>query len=237
MRPILLFTTFAIACYPAPAVSQSDAARPNQAQYLKGQQHFVLRVAGSSTSECRITDNDVRVSTINRIVPAGIIIDNSSVFEIQVNFHGVYMSAVDACVVNASVRVREWGFFRTIAGVEHASYLDITEFASISYGNRPAFSDYFLNNALVGLVDRVLAVWREGNAGAAFVRQEQAPQIAQEPNLRTVQERLRALGIYAGTIDGRSGPQTRTAIQAFQRAQLLPATGDLDQETMRRLFP
>ncbi|WP_421992335.1 peptidoglycan-binding domain-containing protein [Roseococcus sp.] len=38
-------------------------------------------------------------------------------------------------------------------------------------------------------------------------------------------------------MDSNFGPATRASVQEFQRANLLPATGDLDPETMRKLFP
>jgi hypothetical protein len=57
------------------------------------------------------------------------------------------------------------------------------------------------------------------------------------PNIRTVQQRLSDLGLYRGTIDGITGPGTRSAIQQFQRQNNLPATGDLDDRTMRLMFP
>src|SRR5688500_7826504 len=42
-------------------------------------------------------------------------------------------------------------------------------------------------------------------------------------------------GFSSGEIDGRTGANTRRAINAFQKAQGLPVTGQLDAETWQRL--
>ena len=44
--------------------------------------------------------------------------------------------------------------------------------------------------------------------------------------LAAIQRRLAELGYDPGPADGRAGPRTRTAIQAFQRARGLPAEGE-----------
>ncbi|MBB4285939.1 caspase family protein [Roseospira goensis] len=52
---------------------------------------------------------------------------------------------------------------------------------------------------------------------------------------REVQARLNALGFGAGGVDGRPGPRTRGALQAFQGAHGLPATGYLTTASLTRL--
>jgi peptidoglycan hydrolase-like protein with peptidoglycan-binding domain len=52
-----------------------------------------------------------------------------------------------------------------------------------------------------------------------------------------VQQRLRSLNLATGTPDGIYGPQTATAMRAFQTANSLPATSVCDQSTWRQLFP
>ncbi|MCB1500830.1 MAG: peptidoglycan-binding protein, partial [Bauldia sp.] len=51
-----------------------------------------------------------------------------------------------------------------------------------------------------------------------------------------VQTALNALGFPAGTADGKVGPKTRGAIEAFQGAAGLPVTGQVDDAMLRRLF-
>ncbi len=73
-----------------------------------------------------------------------------------------------------------------------------------------------------------------GTALAAAARE--APRAAPEPRfVRDAQQALRDLGYVPGPIDGRVGPRTRTALQRYQHAEGLPATGRLDAETMVRL--
>jgi lipoprotein-anchoring transpeptidase ErfK/SrfK len=47
---------------------------------------------------------------------------------------------------------------------------------------------------------------------------------------------LGRLGISSGSIDGRIGPQTRSALRAFQQKEHLAVTGELDAATQERLL-
>jgi len=60
-------------------------------------------------------------------------------------------------------------------------------------------------------------------------------QTLQPPFVREAQRALRDLGYHPGPIDGTVGPQTRSALVKYQLAEKLPATGQLDAETMERL--
>jgi len=50
-----------------------------------------------------------------------------------------------------------------------------------------------------------------------------------------VQENLRRLGYYKGSIDGFSGSGTRTAIRAYQVDRGLPVTGRIDRDLLQDL--
>ena len=52
---------------------------------------------------------------------------------------------------------------------------------------------------------------------------------------REVQEALKAKGNDPGPIDGRMGPKTLAALKAFQEANGLKATGQLDNQTAEKL--
>lgn len=56
-----------------------------------------------------------------------------------------------------------------------------------------------------------------------------------DPVLQQAQERLSKLGYALGVPDGIYGPQTRQALEAFQRDQKLPVTGNLDAATSQAL--
>ncbi len=53
----------------------------------------------------------------------------------------------------------------------------------------------------------------------------------------TAQKALTRLGYGPLKADGVAGPGTRRVIEAFQRANTLPVTGELDTPTLQRLTP
>ncbi len=53
--------------------------------------------------------------------------------------------------------------------------------------------------------------------------------------IRQIQEALRALGYYQGTISGTMSTQTKTALAQFQQERDLPADGNVDFETLKAL--
>ncbi|MEJ0067943.1 MAG: peptidoglycan-binding domain-containing protein [Pseudomonadota bacterium] len=54
-------------------------------------------------------------------------------------------------------------------------------------------------------------------------------------DVRQAQQALRAQGFYRGPIDGIYGPQTRSAVEQYQRRNGLRDTAALDADTMARL--
>jgi peptidoglycan hydrolase-like protein with peptidoglycan-binding domain len=53
--------------------------------------------------------------------------------------------------------------------------------------------------------------------------------------IRQVQEALKAKGHDPGPVDGTMGAETQEALRAFQKAEDLPVTGQLDSETISKL--
>lgn len=54
--------------------------------------------------------------------------------------------------------------------------------------------------------------------------------------VRQAQERLQALGLYKGPVDGMMDPDTRAAIANFQQRNGIQRTAELDQPTLDRLM-
>jgi peptidoglycan hydrolase-like protein with peptidoglycan-binding domain len=63
----------------------------------------------------------------------------------------------------------------------------------------------------------------------------EVPAIGQGNDVKKVQQTLRDKGHYRGDIDGVLGLRTRASIRGFQKAENLPATGQLDSQTAGRL--
>ena len=59
--------------------------------------------------------------------------------------------------------------------------------------------------------------------------------IKSRPTTRNIQIALTNAGYNVGKIDGRMGKQTRDAIEEFQKANNLPATGKVDKRTWELL--
>lgn len=63
------------------------------------------------------------------------------------------------------------------------------------------------------------------------------PTTSEQLVTRTAQKALARLGYGSLKADGVAGPGTRRAVEAFQRANTLPITGELDAPTLQRLTP
>ena len=60
-------------------------------------------------------------------------------------------------------------------------------------------------------------------------------QPASRSEIQQAQQQLKSQGLYRGTADGVMGPETQTALRAFQRQNGLPQSAELDQQTSTRL--
>jgi peptidoglycan hydrolase-like protein with peptidoglycan-binding domain len=56
-----------------------------------------------------------------------------------------------------------------------------------------------------------------------------------ETQVKQAQQQLKAAGLYKGAVDGKMGTDTQQAIEQFQQAHGLVATGTLDEQTMAAL--
>ena len=60
-------------------------------------------------------------------------------------------------------------------------------------------------------------------------------QPASQADIQQAQQQLKSQGLYRGAVDGVMGPETQTALMAFQREHSLPQTAQLDQQTLSAL--
>jgi len=63
----------------------------------------------------------------------------------------------------------------------------------------------------------------------------EVPRIAHPDNVIRMQQTLQDKGCYHGKLDGVFGLRTRASIRAYQKAESLPVTGQLDTQTAARL--
>jgi hypothetical protein len=76
---------------------------------------------------------------------------------------------------------------------------------------------------------------QQGPQANAQSNQQQGTQQASQSQIQEAQQQLKSQGLYRGAVDGIMGPETQTAVMAFQRQQGLPQTAQLDQQTLSRL--
>lgn len=64
---------------------------------------------------------------------------------------------------------------------------------------------------------------------------EEVPAVGPPTDVTMIQEALRDRGHYLGKVDGVFGLQTRASIRAYQKIENLRVTGQLDNQTARKL--
>jgi peptidoglycan hydrolase-like protein with peptidoglycan-binding domain len=74
-----------------------------------------------------------------------------------------------------------------------------------------------------------------GTAGTAGQQRPEQRQTITKDNLKLVQERLKAEGVYAGATDGEMNAQTEAALRQYQEKRGIPVSGAADEETLKEL--
>ena len=72
-------------------------------------------------------------------------------------------------------------------------------------------------------------------APQTIVRFEPEPDVAGDPLVAQVQRSLMELRLYAGPVDGLTGPQTQSAVKDYQRILGLPQTGIIDERLLETM--
>jgi len=58
---------------------------------------------------------------------------------------------------------------------------------------------------------------------------------SEKPSAENIQQALKNAGLYTGKVDGKIGPKTKTAIEAFQKQNSLTADGKVGAKTWEKL--
>jgi hypothetical protein len=94
-----------------------------------------------------------------------------------------------------------------------------------------------LVTAATGMRDLVDRLNHAGSDMAATGSTDTRPITSEQLVTRTAQKALARLGYGPLKADGVAGPDTHRAVEAFQRANNLHVTGELDAPTLQRLTP
>ena len=80
-----------------------------------------------------------------------------------------------------------------------------------------------------------LVLVEAGTAGTTGEQRPEQKQLLTKDNLKLVQTRLQAEGVYAGPVDGEVNAQTEAALRAYQQKHGLPVSGAADEATLKQL--
>jgi peptidoglycan hydrolase-like protein with peptidoglycan-binding domain len=72
-------------------------------------------------------------------------------------------------------------------------------------------------------------------AGTTGEQRPEQQQIISKDNIKLIQERLTAEGVYAGPVDGELNTQTEAALRAYQQKRGIPVSGAAEEETLKQL--
>jgi membrane-bound lytic murein transglycosylase B len=89
------------------------------------------------------------------------------------------------------------------------------------------------------LMCSVLGLWpvmvEAGTAGTTGEQRPEQKQLITTENVKLIQERLKAEGVYAGPVDGELNAQTEAALRQYQQKQGIPVSGAADEATLKEL--
>jgi peptidoglycan hydrolase-like protein with peptidoglycan-binding domain len=72
-------------------------------------------------------------------------------------------------------------------------------------------------------------------AGTTGEQPPEQHQLLSKENVKLIQERLRAEGVYVGPLDGEVSAQTEAALRQYQQQHGIPVSGAADQATLKQL--
>jgi peptidoglycan hydrolase-like protein with peptidoglycan-binding domain len=92
----------------------------------------------------------------------------------------------------------------------------------------------FVTAFIVGALWLCPLVIEAGTPGTTGQPRLEDKQLLTKDNLKLVQERLKAEGVYAGPVDGEPNTQTAAALRQYQQKQGLPVSGIADEATLKQ---
>ena len=88
---------------------------------------------------------------------------------------------------------------------------------------------------IIGLLGLWPVVVDAGGPGPTGEQPPEQRRLLNKEQIQLAQERLKAEGFNPGPVDGELNPQTAAAIRQYQQKQGIPASGALDEATLREL--
>jgi peptidoglycan hydrolase-like protein with peptidoglycan-binding domain len=88
---------------------------------------------------------------------------------------------------------------------------------------------------IVGLLWLCPIMVEVGEAGTTDEQRPEQKQLLSNDNIKLLQERLKAEGVYAGPMDGTLNAQTEAALRQYQEKKGIPVSGAADEATLREL--
>jgi hypothetical protein len=191
------------------------------------------------SEKCELRSTTFESDTINLLIPAGLGIDQDALPYLYININTLYLDLWDGCVSSFRVEVRNIVDYPDYRNQEkRRGVVVLFRTGGILSSARNMHGDR-TRKAVKDGVSEFLAEWRIANADTGLVRPSSSEDDVSAPlaQLRIAQERLRSLGLYTGSVDGKYGPGTRKAVLAYQNIAGLTPTGLLDVETIEHLLP